>query len=361
MYAKLYQTRYGGVPAQVAKIDNINKLTMIANKHGGTLECGFCQGYEDFNTGVLSSHDLIKDGVCFGLVLMWLRMKFEEKPDSDFHAWLFARDVRGRNAKMATWMENQLMATDLGDPELARVYSKVMTKQKHEAVREKFKAAYPKGGFPAYLNYANETGTRKAPLDRSYDPEDYAGTQQRARYVLATEALGYKFKQLSSRMGRLRIWQEAEISQRDGYVLQLVASKITKSATKANRLSMKDRIVSVRLRASYKSGEDKDGLEKREEAARLIVDAMLKYKKELKNEDAFVIISIPGHAMGVFFSRSPLMGHGVLSFFDPNHGIWRFETTSLADRFEHFYRFFDAFTCVYPDMDSFLITILSRH
>lgn len=358
MYDKLYQTRYRGVPERVGYI---NDLTKIANRHGGTLECGFCQGCEDFNTGVPSSNDLSKDGVCFGLVLMWLRMKFEEKPASDFHAWLFARDVRGRNAKMATWMQNQLMAMGLGNPEQERTYSKVMTKQKHEAVREQFKTKYPKGGFPAYLNFANETGELKSPLDRSYDPEDYAGTQQRARYVLAAEALGYKFKQLNARMGRLRIWQEAEISQRDVYAFQLVASKITKSATKANRLSRKDRIVSARLRASYEPGEDKDGVEKRDEAARLIVDAMVKYKDELKKEDTFVIISIPKHDMGVFFSRTPSKGHGVLSFFDPNYGIWHFESSSLVDRFEKFHRFFTGFTCVYPDMDTLSIKILSRH
>ncbi|RKG86433.1 hypothetical protein [Corallococcus terminator] len=357
MYAKLYQTRY-----KAEKVALINDLTKCAIRHGGALECGFCQGLEDFTTGVSSSSkDLVKDGVCFGLVLMWLRMKFEKNPDSDFHAWLFAKDVAGRNAKMAAWMRNQLMAMVLGNPAQERNYSKVMTKQKYEGFREEFKTKYPQVGLPAFLNFVNEKGDLKSPLDRSYDPEGYAGTQQRARYVLAAQPLGYKFKQLNARMGRLQIWEEAEVSQREVYAHQLVASKITKSATKANRLSMNDRIVSGRLRASYKPGEDKEGVEKRLEAARLIVDAMIKYKNKLKNEDAFVIISIPKHTMGVFFSRSPLMGHGVLSFFDPNYGIWRFESSSLVDRFERFNQFFAAFTCVYPDIDSLSINILSKN
>ncbi|RYZ17367.1 MAG: hypothetical protein EOO70_02140 [Myxococcaceae bacterium] len=360
MYAKLYQTRYGSVPAQVS---NVNGLAKLANKYGGTLECGFCQGFEDFNTGVFYSLDLSSGGVCFGLVLMWLRMKFEKKPDSDFYAWLFAKDVQGRNAKMAMWMRNQLMSLGLGNPGYAQVYSTFMTDPNEEEKREKFKTKYPQGGIPAYLNFYNEEKPGGAPLDRSYDPEHYAATQQRARYVLASDALGYKFKQLGARMGRLQIWQEAEVSQRDVYALQLVASKITKSATKANRLSMKDRIISAELQASYKPGEDKDGLKKREEAARLIVDAMVKYQEKLKNEDAFVTISIPKHVMGVYFSRSPLMGHGVLSFFDPNYGIWTFESSSLVDRFEKFKQFFAAFTCVYndKDMSPLEIKILSRH
>ncbi|CAM3181831.1 hypothetical protein G4177_10070 [Corallococcus sp. ZKHCc1 1396] len=358
MYAKLYQTRYRASPELIGIIE---QFTKTATGFGGTLECGFSQGREDLVTGASHPEDFTRDGICYALVAMWLRMKFEKKPDSDFHAWLFAEDVRARNAKMSMWMQKQLFAIDLGNPDHALTHSRFMALPVKGPRYEAFTTKYPKADLPAFVNFLSEQGAHGAPLDPSYDPAKYAAKQQRARYRLDTESRSYKLTQLNARMERLEIWHEAEISRADVYALQLAASKITKSATTANRLSSKDRIVSATLQASYVPDADEDGGKKRLEASQLIVDAMLKYQKELKNQDAFVLISFSRHVVGVFFSRSPWTGNGVLSFFDPNYGIWRFESSSRDERCIRFRKFFYVLTYLYREMDSLSIKILSRH
>ncbi|RYZ40299.1 MAG: hypothetical protein EOO71_16580 [Myxococcaceae bacterium] len=359
MYAKLYQTRYGTFPGTV---DLISTFAGLATDNGGTLECGFSQGCEDLVAGVpLHSQRLTRDGICYALVAMWLRMKFEKKPDSDFYVWLFAKDVAGRNARMSQWMHKQLFAKGLGNPKNEEVHSEFMAVPESARLRQEFKARYPKEDLPAYLNFVSEIGDRGSPLDASYDPAKYAGMYQRARYELATDPLSYKLTHLNSRLGRLEIWQEADVGRDDVYVHQLAASKITSSATKDNHLSSKDRIVSATLQSSYVPDKDKARARKRTEACALLVDAMVKYKRKLKNEDAFVTISFCKHVVGVFFSRSPWSGNSTLYCFDPNYGIWRFESGSEVDRFESFKKFFFALTYMYREMDSLLLTIVSRH
>jgi hypothetical protein len=186
----------------------------------------------DLITGAEHPDDFSKDGICYALVIMWLRMKFEKKADSDFYAWLFADDVRTRNSKMSKWMQKQLFALDIANPE----------------------------------------------LQKSYAPE-----------------------------------------------------------------------------------KDEDGAKKRVEAAHLLVDSMLKYQRKLKNEDQFVLVSFCKHVVGVFFSRSPWTGNGVISFFDPNFGVWRFESSSRDERCTNFKRFFAVHTFLYKEMDSLSIKILTRH
>jgi hypothetical protein len=358
MYATLYQARYQATPDLVG---NIDQLAKSAAKFGGTLECGFSQGAEDLVTGALHPEDFTRDGICYALVAMWLRGKFEKKPDTDFYAWLFAEDVRARNSKMSKWMQKQLFAIDLASERQAEIHSKFMALPDKGPRYVEFTKKYPKADLPAWVNFLSESGARGAPLDPSYDPAKYAAKQQRARYELSKETSSYRLTQLNSRLESLTLWKESETRRSDVYSLQLAASKITKSATSSNRLSSKDRIVSAALQQSYDPDVDEDGGKKRMEAAHLIVEAMLKYQKELKNQDEFVLISFCKHVVGVFFSRSPWTSSGSISFFDPNFGVWRFESSSRDERCAQFKKFFYVHSVLYSEMDSLSIQILSRH
>jgi hypothetical protein len=359
MYATLYKKRYAGKGKTVANIDLVAE---IAKKFHGALECGYSQGGEDVASGV-DDIAFVKDGVCFALVLRWLRGKFDKEPDDAFHHWLFDDGhAKQRNAQMARWMEKQLFAFNIANKEIIKIHHDLMTQNapEDEGVREAFVAAYPKADVAAFNNFVR-THQGKRGLDPSYDPGKYAGRHQRLRYDLGKSMTDYRFKQMEKRTKSLKVWEEVS---RDGspgsFVPQLEASKISKSATRGRRLSEEDRIIALKLKATYDPQLDEDGSVKGAEAAAVIAEAARRYQKKVANVDAFIMLHYSRHSVGVFLSESPFVGHGFLQFFDPNYGIFSFESGEMLSRAEKLEGFFALYSRMYPSLAELQIDIFAR-